>query len=188
MTVVQLLTDLKEKTDVYFGLGSIGILFLCAFLFWCVYKEKSRMMKVYVWYLGIACIFMLNPLSLYVIDKTGNMDVYERFFWLLLSPVMVALTASVFMQHSKKLILPCLILLLLCGNSVFTTTEYKKAENMEKIRPALVALEVGDEITFHISRLKSVRTQASELGAIYNRQFKTRTDREKQTITVMRTL
>ena len=77
------------------------------------------------------------------------------------------------------------------------------AENMEKIRPALVALEVGDEITFHISRLKSVRTQASELGAIYNqsvrtqaselgaiynRQFKTRTDREKQTITVMRTL
>ena len=53
---------------------------------------------------------------------------------------------------------------------------------------ALVALEVGDEITFHISRLKSVRTQASELGAIYNRQFKTRTDREKQTITVMRTL
>ena len=57
------------------------------------------------------------------------------------------------------------------------------AENMEKIRPALV-----DEITFHISRLKSVRTQASELGAIYNRQFKTRTDREKQTITVMRTL
>lgn len=62
------------------------------------------------------------------------------------------------------------------------------AENMEKIRPALVALEVGDEITFHISRLKNVRTQASELGAIYNRQFKTRTDREKQTITVMRTL
>ena len=56
------------------------------------------------------------------------------------------------------------------------------------VRPALVALEVGDEITFHISRLKSVRTQASELGAIYNRQFKTRTDREKQTITVMRTL
>jgi hypothetical protein len=62
------------------------------------------------------------------------------------------------------------------------------AENMEKIRPALVALEIGDEITFHISRLKSVRTQASELGAIYNRQFKTRTDRVKQTITVMRTL
>ena len=144
MTVVQLLTDLKEKTDVYFGLGSIGILFLCAFLFWCVYKEKSRMMKVYVWYLGIACIFMLNPLSLYVIDKTGNMDVYERFFWLLLSPVMVALTASVFMQHSKKLILPCLILLLLCGNSVFTTTEYKKAENMEKISQD--AIEVSNII------------------------------------------
>ena len=58
------------------------------------------------------------------------------------------------------------------------------SENLEKIRPALVALEVGEPI----SRLKSVRTQASELGAIYNRQFKTRTDREKQTITVKRTV
>lgn len=59
-------------------------------------------------------------------------------------------------------------------------------ENMEKIRPVLTALEIGDEVTFPISRLKSVRTQASELGAIFNRLFKTRTDRENQTITVKR--
>ncbi|WP_418529878.1 hypothetical protein [Paraprevotella clara] len=60
------------------------------------------------------------------------------------------------------------------------------AENLEKIRPVLIALEIGDEVTFPISRLKSVRTQASELGAIFNRLFKTRTDRENQTITVKR--
>ena len=60
------------------------------------------------------------------------------------------------------------------------------SENLEKIRP--VALEVGESVSFPISRLKSVRTQASELGAIYNRQFKTRTDRENQTITVKRTV
>ncbi len=60
------------------------------------------------------------------------------------------------------------------------------SENLEKIRPALVALEVGESVSFPISRLKSVRTQASELGAIYNRQFKTKTDRENQTITVKR--
>lgn len=59
-------------------------------------------------------------------------------------------------------------------------------ENIEKIRPALVALEVGDAIVFPISRLKSVRTQASELGAIFNRRFKTKTNRENQTITVSR--
>ena len=62
------------------------------------------------------------------------------------------------------------------------------AENLEKIRPVLVALEVGNAVTFPISRLKSVRTQASELGAIYNRQFKTKTDRDNQTITVTRTM
>lgn len=60
------------------------------------------------------------------------------------------------------------------------------AENLEIIRPVLTALEIGDEVTFPISRLKSVRTQASELGAIFNRLFKTRTDRENQTITVKR--
>ena len=60
------------------------------------------------------------------------------------------------------------------------------AENLEKIRPVLTALEIGGEVTFPISRLKSVRTQASELGAIFNGLFKTRTDRENQTITVKR--
>lgn len=59
-------------------------------------------------------------------------------------------------------------------------------ENLEKIRPALVTLEVGDAIVFPISRLKSVRTQASELGAIFNRRFKTKTNRTNQTITVSR--
>ena len=59
-------------------------------------------------------------------------------------------------------------------------------ENVEKIRPVLVSLEIGASVSFPISRLKSVRTQASELGAIYNRQFKTKTDRNNQTITVTR--
>lgn len=62
------------------------------------------------------------------------------------------------------------------------------AENLEKIRPVLTALEIGDIVSFPISRLKSVRTQASELGVIYNRQFKTKTDREKRVIIVKRIL
>lgn len=59
-------------------------------------------------------------------------------------------------------------------------------DSTQKIRPALVGMNVGDTIEFHISRLKSVRTQASELGAIYNRQFTTRTDRANQLIEVRR--
>lgn len=62
------------------------------------------------------------------------------------------------------------------------------AENLEKIRLVLTALEIGDTVSFPISRLKSVRTQASELGVIYNRQFKTKTDREKRVIIVKRIL
>jgi hypothetical protein len=41
-------------------------------------------------------------------------------------------------------------------------------------------------VMFPISRMKSVRTQASELGAILNRQYTTRTDRVNGTIVVAR--
>ena len=55
-----------------------------------------------------------------------------------------------------------------------------------KIRPALVSLEVGESMEFPIEKMKSVRTQASELGMILNRQFKTRTNRKTHKIMVTR--
>lgn len=57
-----------------------------------------------------------------------------------------------------------------------------------KIRPSLIALNVGDEISFPIEKLKSVRTQASELGAIMSRQYTTKTDRINHIINVKRIL
>jgi hypothetical protein len=56
----------------------------------------------------------------------------------------------------------------------------------EKIRPSLIALKVGEAVMFPISRMKSVRTQASELGAILNRHYTTRTDRVNGIIVVAR--
>lgn len=58
--------------------------------------------------------------------------------------------------------------------------------NPPKIRPALLALEVDESVAFDIRRLKSVRTQASELGAMYLIKFKTKTDVDKRIITVTR--
>lgn len=59
-------------------------------------------------------------------------------------------------------------------------------EIITKIRPALVAMEVGESLEFPVEKMKSVRTQASELGIILNRQFKTRTNRETHTIMITR--
>ncbi|MCH5319854.1 MAG: hypothetical protein J1E38_09135 [Paramuribaculum sp.] len=61
-------------------------------------------------------------------------------------------------------------------------------ETKIKIRPTLMAMKEGDLVKFPILQLKSVRTQASELGAIYNRQFSTRMNREEKTIEVRRTM
>ena len=62
------------------------------------------------------------------------------------------------------------------------------ADYFDKIRPVLEALQIGEAVIYPISRMKSVRTQASELGAIHNRQYTTKTDREARTITVKRTM
>ena len=60
------------------------------------------------------------------------------------------------------------------------------ADYFNKIRPVLEALQIGEAVIYPISRMKSVRTQASELGAIFNRQFTTRTNRIAQIISVKR--
>lgn len=59
-------------------------------------------------------------------------------------------------------------------------------ESTQKIRPTLFEMAVGTTATFPISRLKSVRTQASELGIMFNRQYTTKTDRVARTIEVTR--
>ena len=60
------------------------------------------------------------------------------------------------------------------------------AENCTKIRPALMGMAVGETLSFPIDKLKSVRTQASELGAMFERRF-TKTDRATRLITITRT-
>ncbi len=59
-------------------------------------------------------------------------------------------------------------------------------ESTQKIRPTLFEMAVGATVTFPISRLKSVRTQASELGIMYDRQYTTKTNRAMRTIEVKR--
>ena len=57
---------------------------------------------------------------------------------------------------------------------------------VQKIRPTLMNMAVGDTVRFPITRLKSVRTQASELGMMYERQFTTKTNRIERTVEVTR--
>ncbi len=59
-------------------------------------------------------------------------------------------------------------------------------EIVQKIRPLLLSMNVGESVVFPISRLKSVRTQASELGAIYERKYVTKMNRDDRTVEVYR--
>ena len=141
---MQLYRNMELKINEYMGTGAVVMFFACLLLFWLLKKEKSRQMKVYLFYALFVVIGMTNPLSLYVIEKSGNMNVYERFFWLLMIPVFVSFSFAVFVQERKKLLIPCLLLLVLGGNIVFTDIEYSKAENAEKISQE--AIDVSDMI------------------------------------------
>lgn len=55
------------------------------------------------------------------------------------------------------------------------------------MRPMIEAMMVSETLEFPIIKLKSVRTIASELGAMHDRRYVTRSDREHKTITVTRT-
>ncbi len=56
----------------------------------------------------------------------------------------------------------------------------------QPIRPTLIDLAVGASVSFPLIRLRSVRSQASELGAIYDRKYTTQMNRIERTITVTR--
>lgn len=62
-----------------------------------------------------------------------------------------------------------------------------KSETQEKIRPILIGLKKGQSYAFPIERMKSVRTQASEIAMIFDRAYKTETDRKERKIYVSRT-
>lgn len=59
-------------------------------------------------------------------------------------------------------------------------------EKQVKVRPALTAMQVGENLTFPIEKTKSVRAQSSDLGLILDRTYQTVTSREDRTITVTR--
>lgn len=149
---MEFIWHLKDKVNLYWGVGSLGILFLCAFLFYMFGKEKSRQIKVYLWYVFIILFAIMNPVSLYVIDVTGNMGVYERFFWLLCSPVLLAACFTRISAKEKKMFIPCILLIMLCGHIVFTDTEYKEAKHPYKIDKQ--AIEVNDIIFRHYEGLE----------------------------------
>lgn len=64
-----------------------------------------------------------------------------------------------------------------------------KSGNLQEqlpIRSTILNLKIGESATYPLVRLRSVRTQASELGAIYDRQYSTCMNREERTVTVIR--
>ena len=127
------LETIKENVSTYWGTGAFGLLFLCAFLFFFLKKKKTDETKVYLWYCVILMLLVFNPIFLKIVSEMDMTEVFERFFWLLLSPLCIGIVCVYVSKEKKGLWIACLLLIVLCGNTVYTTTEYKPAENVYKI-------------------------------------------------------
>lgn len=61
-----------------------------------------------------------------------------------------------------------------------------KERNKTPLRSVIRDLSEGESIDFPIDRLQSVKTTCTDLGLIYERKFKTKTNRVTKTISVTR--
>lgn len=61
-----------------------------------------------------------------------------------------------------------------------------KERNKTPLRSVIRDLSEGESIDFPIGRLQSVKTTCTDLGLIYERKFKTKTNRVMKTISVTR--
>lgn len=138
------LNTLKEEVNTYWGTGAIGLLFLGAVLFFFLKKKKTQEMKVYLWYCLILMVLIGNPIFLTVVSESHMMKVFERFFWLLLSPLCIGTVCAKIAGKKKWLWIFCMVFIALCGNTVYTSIEYKPAENVYKISEE--AIEVSEII------------------------------------------
>lgn len=138
------LTTIKEEVDKYWGIGAIGLLFFGSVLYFYVKKEKSRELKSYIWYVLFLMLLIINPIFLRFIESADYTEVYERFFWLFLSPIFICVAGADIASKKRGIWIWLLILLVLCGRTVYVSTEYKPAENRFKIRQE--AIEVSEII------------------------------------------
>lgn len=60
------------------------------------------------------------------------------------------------------------------------------AKRTSKIRQEIEDMKVGDEKSFPIIRMRSIRTWASEFGIMFRRKYTTRTSSDEGLIYVLR--
>ncbi|MCR4691208.1 MAG: MBL fold metallo-hydrolase [Lachnospiraceae bacterium] len=133
-------TDLYNKITEYVGTGAMVLVYLAAVLFLLLRPKKNKLFSMYLMGCGFVLIALVNPVSVVVMEKMGYMEVAERFFWLLMTPVATAVAGSLLAENKKSLLCLEILLLLLCGKTVFTRIEFKKAENVYKIQSDAIAV------------------------------------------------
>lgn len=138
------LTTIKEEVNKYWEIGAIGLLFLGAVLYFFIKKDKSRELESYLWYVLFLVLLIINPIFLKLVESANYMEVYERFFWLFLSPVFICVAGADIAGKKRGIWIWLIILIVLCGRTVYISTEYKPAENSFKIRQE--AIEVSEII------------------------------------------
>ncbi len=140
---------IKTITQQYwgdYGYVSLFVIALLAILF--VEKEKIRR-YVFLWYTGLALVFIYNPLTLFICKKILEESTFEQYYLRFygLIPVMAVIAFGFTLvvsklQGGKKFL--CLIFYMVAiaalGNCLYSQDWFTKAENRQKVPQDVITI------------------------------------------------
>lgn len=171
-----LLLEVKDNFNMYFGLGWFLFLFLVGILFFMLRRKQNET----GWFLAagsgliLAASFFVP--CIYIVAKCIGIDVYWRFYWMLPVNVLIAylLTENVPKKEDMlqyKIIYAVIILVVILGSGslVLTDQAYAKSENPYELNQE--AVELCDIILENLGEKEIVKAIFPPQHVVWVRQY-----------------
>ncbi len=140
---------IKTITQEYWGNYGYAALFAIALLAILIFEREKIRRYVFLWYTGLALVFIYNPLTLFICRKILEESTFEQYYLRFygLIPVM-AIIAFGFtliidrLKGVKKLagLVIALAAIVVLGNCLYSQDWYTKAENRQKVPQDVVTI------------------------------------------------
>lgn len=169
----------RTAAEWYFSNGYVWVLLLCAIAF-SLLKRKTKKDNFLGWYTVIYSILVLNPISALVLSKLGLDGVYWRTFWMLPVGCMISYAFTWLVSIADKRIIRGIlvavssVVIILCGKLIYTSDNFRLAENPYKIPQEAIeiseCIEPGNAVIAPIDVLIWLRTYNADIYLPIGRQ------------------
>lgn len=163
----------------YFSGGYLWIWFLCATA--CMVMNHKKKNACFLgWYIVICALVILNPVAALILSKLGMDGVYWRSLWLLptgcaIAYVFTRIVSGINKKYMKIiLVLVSVLFIIKSGSLIYTSANFKKADNPYKISDEVMEvceyIEPGNTVLAPLDLLCWIRTYDADIYLPIGRQ------------------